>query len=290
MHNQKFADWVLFILLSFIWGSSFILMKWSREGLNGMQIGALRIFFAGVVFLPLAFFHLRHFTLRTFLLAFLSGMLGNLLPAFLFAIAIDHKIDSSLAGILNSLTPLLVIVLGVLFFQTPLPRNKVGGVVIGFAGLLVLTLSKGGVSLQNAGYAALIFVATLLYAINIHVVSRYLKGVNPLHLASVSLACMGIVAGLVAWQQQSLAQFGISPVTRRSVGATAVLGIMGSAVATFLYYMLIKRAGGLFASLVTYAIPVVAIGWGIVAHETVTLLQVGCLGLILAGVWTSTKK
>jgi drug/metabolite transporter (DMT)-like permease len=290
MQNRKVVDWAIFILLSIIWGSSFILMKWSREGLNGVQIGALRIAFAGAVFLPFALFHIRHFTLRTFLLALLSGMLGNLLPAFLFAIAIDHHIDSSLAGILNSLTPLLVVVLGVLFFQTSLPRNKVIGVVIGFAGLLLLTVTKGGVSLQHWGWAALIFLATLLYAINVHLVGRYLKGINPLHLASISLAGVGLIAGIVALQQQSLAHFEHYEATRRAVAATAILGIMGSAVATLLYYILIKRAGGLFASLVTYAVPVVAIGWGIVAHETVTLLQVGCLGMILGGVWISARK
>ncbi len=290
MQKQKIRDWYIFILLSLIWGSSFILMKWSREGLNGVQIGALRIAFAGAVFLPFAFFHIRHFTLRTFLLAVLSGMLGNLLPAFLFAIAIDHHIDSSLAGILNSLTPLLVIVLGVLFFQVPLPRNKITGVAVGFAGLLLLTFTKGGVSLHNWGWASLIVLATLLYAINIHVVGRYLKGFNPLHLASVSLAGVGIIAAIIAMQQQSLAQFENSEATRHAVAATALLGIMGSAAATVLYYMLIKRAGGLFASLVTYAIPVVAICWGIVAHETVTFLQIGCLGMILGGVWISTRK
>ncbi len=111
-----------------------------------------------------------------------------------------------------------------------------------------------------------------------------------MHLASVSLAGVGIIAAVVALQQQSLAQFAASEATRRAVAATALLGIMGSAVATLLYYVLIKRAGGLFASLVTYAIPVVAIGWGVVAHETVTILQVGCLGLILGGVWISARK
>lgn len=289
MKNQKIVNWGIFILLSLIWGSSFILMKISREGLNGVQIGALRIFFAGLVFLPFALFHLRHLSRQKALLALLSGLLGNLLPAFLFAIAIDKKIDSSLAGILNSLTPLLVIVLEVIFFKTALPRNKIIGVSIGFTGLLLLSLAKGGISLQNAAYASLILVATLLYAINVHVVARYLNEINPLHLATVSLAGMGILAGLIAWQQQSLAQFRASEVTRWSVGATALLGMAGSAFATVLFYTLIRRAGGLFASLVTYGIPVVAIGWGMIAREPVTLVQVGCLGMILGGVWVANR-
>lgn len=289
MKNQQLVNWGIFGVLSLVWGSSFILMKVSREGLNGVQIGALRIFFAGLVFLPAAARHLSTFTTRTFLLALLSGTLGNLLPAFLFAIAIDHHIDSALAGILNSLTPLLVIVLGILFFRTPIPRHKVMGVGTGFVGLVLLSVSKGGLSLQNAGYASLIFLATLMYALNIHLVTRYLKGINPLHLATVSLAGVGLLAGGVAWQQHSLEHFAGSAATRWSVGATAVLGVVGSAFATVLYYRLIKRAGGLFASLVTYGIPVVAICWGIAFQETVTLVQVACLGLILAGVWVANR-
>lgn len=289
-YDQRVANWGIFILLSLIWGSSFILMKVSRAGLNGIQIGALRIFFAGLAFLPFALVYLRRIPGHKLPLVMLSGLLGNLLPAFLFAIAIDNKIDSALAGILNSLTPLLVLVLGTLFFGAPLPRQKALGVGIGFAGLLLLSLTRGGISLDNLSYASLILAATLCYAINVHVVALFLKAVNPLHMAAVSLSGMGVLAGLVAWQQQSFAHFENSSATRWSVGAAFLLGVMGSAVATWLFYVLIRRAGALFASLVTYGIPVVAIGWGLLAHEMITLLQVGCLMLILGGVWVANRQ
>jgi drug/metabolite transporter (DMT)-like permease len=290
MHNQKLVNWVMFILLSLIWGSSFILMKWSRQGLNGIQIGALRIFFAGLVFFPFAIAHVATMPRRKIPLVLLSGLLGNLLPAFLFAIAIDKKIDSSLAGILNSLTPLLVVVLGALFFKTGLEQKKLAGVLIGFAGLLLLTLAKGGISLQNGGYALLIVLATVLYAVNVHLASRYLKDLNPLKMATVSLAGMAIPAAIVALQQDAFAPLWQSGVGRQSIGAVALLGIMGSAVATVLFYALIKRAGALFASLVTYGIPVVALGWGLIDQEPVSGMQVACLVLILTGVWVANKK
>ncbi len=280
----------MFILLSLIWGSSFILMKWSRQGLNGIQIGALRIFFAGLVFFPFAIAHVATMPRRKIPLVLLSGLLGNLLPAFLFAIAIDKKIDSSLAGILNSLTPLLVVVLGALFFKTGLEQKKLAGVLIGFAGLLLLTLAKGGISLQNGGYALLIVLATVLYAVNVHLASRYLKDLNPLKMATVSLAGMAIPAAIVALQQDAFAPLWQSGVGRQSIGAVALLGIMGSAVATVLFYALIKRAGALFASLVTYGIPVVALGWGLIDQEPVSGMQVACLVLILTGVWVANKK
>src|SRR5688572_18960999 len=117
MKKGMVLNWLLFVLLSFIWGSSFILMKIGKEALNGFQIGAIRIFSAGLVFFPFALFHLRSIPRNKILLIILSGLLGNLFPAFLFAIAIE-KIESSLEGILNSLTPLFVILIGILFFKT----------------------------------------------------------------------------------------------------------------------------------------------------------------------------
>src|SRR5687767_4030692 len=132
MNKGKLGNWLLFILLSFIWGSSFILMKVGKEALNGFQIGSIRIFAAGAVFLPFAVVHIRQLPMRRIPLIILSGLLGNLFPAYLFAIAIE-KIDSSLEGILNSLTPLFVILIGILFFKARVQPKKIAGVLIGFA-------------------------------------------------------------------------------------------------------------------------------------------------------------
>ena len=289
MKREKLIHWVLFVILSVIWGSSFILMKVSKEVLNGYQIGAVRIFAAGLVFLPFALSHFSKIPRNKLMLVILSGLIGNFLPAFLFAIAIEHKIDSSLAGILNSLTPLFVILLSLLFFKAKVQQKKIIGVVIGFAGLLVLSLSKGGISLQNLDYALLILLATLLYGINVNLVSYYLKGIDPFHMATVSLAAMGLLAGIIVWQQEVAQLLSSNPNAMLPVVYAALLGIIGSALATLLFYILIKKAGGLFASLVTYGIPVVAICWGIVANENVTWLQVGCLSVILGGVYLANR-
>jgi drug/metabolite transporter (DMT)-like permease len=289
MKREKLIHWVLFVILSVIWGSSFILMKVSKEVLNGYQIGAVRIFAAGLVFLPFALSHFSKIPRNKLMLVILSGLIGNFLPAFLFAIAIEHKIDSSLAGILNSLTPLFVILLSLLFFKAKVQQKKIIGVVIGFAGLLVLSLSKGGISLQNLDYALLILLATLLYGINVNLVSYYLKGIDPFHMATVSLAAMGLLAGIIVWQQEVAQLLSSNPNAMLPVVYAALLGIIGSALATLLFYILIKKAGGLFASLVTYGIPVVAICWGIVANENVTWIQVGCLSVILGGVYLANR-
>ncbi|MCW3073327.1 MAG: hypothetical protein JWP69_396 [Flaviaesturariibacter sp.] len=286
--KEKGVNWLLFILLALIWGSSFILMKLGKEHLNGYQIGAVRIFSAGLVFFPFALFHIRQLPLRKLPLILLSGLLGNLFPAFLFAIAIE-KIDSSLEGILNSLTPLFVIIIGVLFFKAKLAKIKIIGVLIGFLGLVLLSLSSG-FSESNYGYALLILLATLFYGLNVNLVNYYLKGIDPLKMATVSLAMVGIPAFVVAWQQEVFSMFRYDEGARWAIGASALLGIVGSAIATALFYLLIKRAGGLFASLVTYAIPVVAIFWGVLSGEQVTIVQVGCLFIILGGVYLGNRS
>jgi drug/metabolite transporter (DMT)-like permease len=289
MAKDKIINWVIFVLLSFIWGSSFILMKLSSLELNGWQIASIRIFSAGIVFLPLALFYLSKVPRKKIGLIILSGLFGNLLPAYLFAIAIDKKLNSSLAGILNSLTPILVIILGILFFNAHVHTKKTGGVLIGLLGLIILSLAKGGITGDNIWFASFILIATLSYAINVILVSYYLKDVAPMKTATISLAFISIPAAIILWQQ-NVPWLTLNDVRYHlPVLAAIVLGVVGSAVATILFYILINRAGGIFASLVTYGIPIMAILWGVWSNENVTLVQIGCLGLILSGVYLANK-
>lgn len=292
--NDKFLNWAIFVILCFIWGSSFKLMQDSQAGLNAAQIAALRIFSAGIVFLPFAVFHIGRIPRPKLFPVIMSAVFGNLLPAFLFAAAIT-KIDSSLAGILNSLTPICVVLIAILFFRDRISKQKITGVLVGFLGLVLLTLAPvllkdKTLSFENIGYTLLIVLATLLYGINVNMVGHYLKDLNPLHVATVSLACMIIPSGLVLWQQGFLRLDFQQSTVKYSVWASVLLGIAGSAIATALFYLLVKRAGGLFASLVTYGIPFIALFWGFVGHERITWLQIVCLGIILVGVYLANRK
>ncbi len=290
MNKDKVINWSIFILLSFIWGSSFILMKESTTALNGWQIASIRIFSAGLVFLPFAIFHLNQIPLNKLWLIILSAILGNLLPAFLFAIAIHEHVNSSLAGILNSLTPLLVIVLGILFFKAVIKTKKIVGVLIGFIGLVILSVSKGGITLSNFWPAMMILLATLFYGFNVNLVSHYLKEIEPFKMATVSLAFMLIPTSIFIWKLNVIPLALNDETTRWPIADAVLLGVVGSAVATALFYVLIKRAGGVFASLVTYGIPIVAIFWGIWANENVAPIQIGCLLLILGGVYLANRS
>lgn len=287
MVKQNFLNWLLFVVLSLVWGSSFILMKTSAEHLNGLQIGSVRIFAAGVCFLPWAVFHVSKIPIKKLGIVILTGLFGNFIPALLFASAIKENGESSLASILNSLTPLFVIAIGLLFFKSKVQRQKIAGVLVGFAGLVILNLLRSPVSANDNG-VLLILIATVFYGITVNLVSHYLKGIDGFKIASVSLAIMAIPSCIIMWQQNVFTIARYDEEARWSIAIACLLGVVGSAIATGLYYVLIQRAGGLFASLVTYAIPIVAMGWGLLVNENITAVQIGCLGIILAGVYLAS--
>ncbi len=164
----------------------------------------------------------------------------------------------------------------------------------GFLGLVLLTiypalLGEKTIHFDNPGYTLLIVIATFLYGINVNMVHHFLKAVNPIHVATVSLACMIIPAGIVLWQQGFLRLDFSNQVVQDAVLMSAGLGIVGSAIATALFYILVKRAGGLFASLVTYGIPFIALFWGFIDGEKITWIKFICLGIILLGVYLANR-
>jgi drug/metabolite transporter (DMT)-like permease len=287
--SNRFISWALFTLLTFIWGSSFILMKIGYEALSPTQIAGVRIFSGGLVFIPFAIFHLTKVPGRKVPLLIVAGLTGNLIPAFLFTAAIT-KLDSSLEGILNSLTPIWVVTIGILIYRDKIQTRKIIGVLVGFAGLVLLTLSQKEVSLDNLGYSSLVILATLCYGFNVQMVSHYLKGIPSFHIATISLALMTIPAGIVLWWNGFFELDFSDSAVQWSTIASLMLGLAGSALGNVLFYGLVNRAGALFTSLVTYAIPFVALLWGVLDGELVTWKELVCLAIILSGVYLTNKK
>ena len=190
---------------------------------------------------------------------------------------------------LNSLTPLCAVIIGTLFFKMRPTAWKFAGIFIGLIGLFFLVSPNGQLHFDNSKYIFLIILATILYAINANFVSKSLGGLGPLNIASVAfvlliIPCL-IVLVSMGYFTRPLSQLSII----KSTVAACVLGTGGTAIATILLYRLIKRAGALFATMVTYGIPFVAAGWGVVYGEQVTLVEIGCLGIILSGVYLANK-
>ena len=286
--GDKLINWLLFTGLSLIWGSSFLLIKIGLENLSPYEVASLRILSAGVVLTPFAFRAFKQVPLNKIGFIILSGLLGSFFPAFLFCIA-ETKLDSALTGMLNSLTPLCAVIIGTVFFKMKTSILKITGILVGLLGLFFLVSPTGQLHLNNFPYILLIILATVFYAINVNVVSRKLGNVGAINTASVAfvlliIPCL-IVLFLSGYFSRPLNQYGII----KSTAAGCVLGMVGTAFATILFYRLVKRAGALFSAMVTYGIPFVAAGWGVAYGEHVTLFQVGCLGIILSGVYLANK-
>lgn len=288
--SNRFISWSIFILLCFIWGSSFILMKEGEKGLTAVQLASLRIFSASIVLIPFAIFHIRKVPRTLLPVIFAAGICGNLIPSFLFAIVIANLGHSSLVGILNALTPICAVVIGMIMFGDKFQTRKIIGVLIGFAGLCLLTLTQENIDMNHIGYASLVVVATFFYGFNPNLVSHYLKGVQSAYITSVSLSLLAIPSFLILWFSDFFLLDFTDPVIQISVFDTLLLGVVGTAIATFLFYILVKKAGVLFSSLVTYGIPFVAIFWGVLDKEPVTFREVICLAIILSGVYLVQRK
>lgn len=282
--------WLLFIGLSFIWGSSFILMKEGMVALTAIQVASLRIVSAGLVLLPMAMKYIKLIPSNKLLPVFLSGTLGSLLPAYLFCYA-EQGIDSSLAGALNSLTPIFVIVTGALFFNNRASTQKVIGVLVAFSGCVMLFFSQPNLMLQgNLNYALLIIMATVCYGVNVNLVFKYLKEIPSLQIVSVAM-CLNAIPAMAALYFFGFFKLDFSATSVWvASGFSILLGALGTSVANILFYMLIKKAGAVFSSMVTYGIPFVAIFWGIIYHENTGWMQVLSLSIILAGVYIANRR
>ena len=279
----KWTNWIVFALLSIVWGSSFILMKEGLKAFTPYQVASLRMLSAGVILLPFAFKAFKLIPREKMGLVILSGVLGNFIPAYLFCIA-ETQIDSSLAGILNSLTPMFTIIVGVVFFKVQTSIVKIFGLVLGFVGLSFLLAAGRDVSLHNLSFAGLVLLATLFYGINVNLVGRFMQNLGSLNIASIAFAFLILPSLCVLYFTGYFTNQFSDPVVLRSLVASSLLGIVGTSIATILFYFLVKRAGIIFGSLVTYGIPVIAVAWGLLDGESLSLMQVACLGLILLGV------
>lgn len=282
--QQRFAQWGVFILLSLTWGSSFILMKIGLESFTSYQVASLRLVAAGIALLPFLPKALRQTPVNKLPVILLSAILGNGIPAFLFCLA-ETEIDSSLAGILNALTPLMALLSGIILFKSPFKKAQLTGIFIGLLGVILLFTAKGINTNGHWYYAFLVILATISYGVNISLVHHQLKGFSSLQLGSIAMFFCAVCTFPILWFSNFFPQFTQPNAPWRSLSAGIVLGVMGTGIAAVLFFLLIKRAGSMMASMVAYALPLVAVGWGLVAHESITWVQILCMGIILLGVY-----
>lgn len=286
--GNMWLNWFLFVSLAIIWGSSFILMKLGIQDLTPVQVASVRIITSGVVLLPVAYRAFRRLNMKQQVYALVSGLLGSFFPAYLFCIA-ETRIDSALAGMLNALTPVFVIVIGVFFYRLPVSWQKLSGVAIALAGSVLLLFAQSGFSgVEHPLYAGMIVLATLCYGWNVNLVKKHLSHVNALDVVAVALVGSSVFS-LWILMFTGFPEFSTHRGFLISLSSAAVLGMAGTALASVLFYRLIRHAGVVFASMVTYAIPVVAMIWGVIFREALGWMAVGCLCIILLGVYMANR-
>ena len=286
--NQAVIKWGLFVLLSFIWGSSFLLMLIGLEKLNAWQVAALRLFSAGIIMWPFVWTTLKKIPKEKTGYIILSGFLGSFFPAFLFCLA-ETRLDSSFAGTLNSLTPIFVVLVGIFFFNLKVKWQQVIGILISFAGSICLFMVKSGKT-GDLLYVGFIVLGTFFYGLNVNMIGKKLKEIPSFDIAVLAFAFLAIPSLII------LLAFGTHNLNfadvhiLRSVGASALLGIAGTTIASVLFYVLLKKAGGVFASTVTYGIPFVAMFWGWVYQEKITIPVILSLFVILLGIFITNAN
>ncbi len=287
--EKRWFQFAILMILAFIWGSSFILMKIGLKSFSSDQAAAIRIILASLVLLPISLSLVRKMLRKDIKSLLIAGFIGSLFPAFLFMQA-ETRIDSSLAGMLNSLTPVFTLMVGMLFHKTAFRWLQVIGLSIGLAGAAGLILSGDGFHLGvNNSYALLIVLATVFYAISINQIKSHLTHLTGVQVTSLSFFFIGPVA-LAYLLTTDLVPVVIQPGWTYHLLALAILGILGTAVAMLLMNSLIRYSSAVTASSVTYIIPIFAIMWGVLDQEEITLLHLICMAVILAGVYLINRK
>ena len=291
MKNKNLIAWALLILLAIIWGSSPILIKKALIKLDPFEIGALRLTLASFVLFPFLAKNLKEIKRKDYLILFISGIVGNVLPYFLYPIA-QTKIDSATSGVLTSLTPFFALIVGVLFYKLKATKNNIIGLVIGFIGtsLLILFSNKSdGFSVDLFGL--FVVAATLLYGINLNLVKYHLNHLKPITITSFSIvSILPITVCILFYSTPFLSHFNNFNNYSLEFGYVFILGVLGTSIATIIFYNLIKIKDTVFASMVTYLMPIVAIIFGVLDGEIINAIQLFGMALIMGGVFINSKK
>ena len=286
----KYLHWILLFSLAIIWGSSFILMKRSLDYFSPFELGALRIAFAGLALLPFAFKRMKGLSLKIWGQLIIVGLIGNTIPAFLFAYA-QTGIPSSQAGILNSTTPLFAMLVGLIFYKIKISWWNVLGVFIGLFGAVLIIYGKGDGDLQfNFFYSSLVLIASVLYAFNLNLIKQHLANVESFTIAVISYFVLLGPVLIYLFVGTDFIHTIQDPVNLKGLIYPAILGVAGSAMAISLFNILIKLKSVLFAASVTYMIPLVALFFGILDGEHFTPINFLWVAAILGGVLLVNKK
>ena len=287
---MKLNKWFYLAALSFIWGSSFILIKKGLVGLTAIELGSIRIIISALVLIPFTFNRLKEISFKQWKWIIISAFVGSFFPAFLFAFA-EQEIDSSVASILNSIVPLNTIIIGLVLFGIKSTKRQIIGVLLGFFGAYQLIIS--GINLnpdQNYFYSGLVIICSFLYAFNVNIIKKYLQELSAVAIATGHFTVILIPSIIVLLISDFNFERLQSTETQTSFFYVIVLAIFGTTLAKILFNKLINISSAVFASSVTYSMLIVSIFWGVMDGENFSFNQLFATVIIVLGILLTNKK
>jgi drug/metabolite transporter (DMT)-like permease len=288
--SLSLKKWGTLVILSLIWGSSYILIKKGLTGLTPIQLGSLRVIVTTIIIAPIGYQKIKHIPRQKMKWVALSAFVGSFFPAYLFAFA-ETEISSSITAVMVSLTPLFTLLISVFVFGEELLKKQVFGVLIGFTGIIVLINNELFSSSFNILYIMFIVLAAFCYAINANVLKYKLSNIPALGIVFMSFLFMFIPAFIIlCFSDFPFSDFTSDPLIIESIIYIVILALFGTAIAKVLYIKLLAISTPVFSVSTTYLMPVVAIFWGLLDGEEFKLTQFTGTAIILLGVYLVTKK
>jgi len=283
-------SWFILVFLSIIWGCSFILIKKSLIAFTPVQLACLRITISSLAFTPVVWYHRKDIDWSFFFKFFLVGLTGSGIPAFLFFIA-QTQVSSSVAGLLNSLTPIWTLVIGIFIFKTGFTKNRILGVALGFAGAVSLLLLGGEKYIGgNPYYGILIVLATICYGTSVNIVQTFFSKTKPIVISAVSFFTIGPIGLIYLLSTDFIELLTTNKDAGYALGAVTLLSLFGTVMASILFYHLVQKTNAVFASSVTFLMPIVALAWGVVDKEIIGIPHIIAMVMILSGVYLIKKR
>ncbi|MBT6567572.1 MAG: EamA family transporter [Flavobacteriales bacterium] len=285
-----YKKWLYLLLLSLIWGSSYILIKKGLVGLTPLQVGSLRILFTLSILTIAGFKHLKQIPRPQWRWIVVSGFLGTFFPNYLFAFA-ETKIDSAIAAVLNGLTPLFTLLFGFFLFGIALKRKKLMGVFVGLIGTFILVLKQiQNTGFENSLYLLLVVISAICYAANVNIIKYRLQGISSLGIALGNFIAIAPPALIIAFNSGVFDLDIQSEEVSYSIGYIIILALFGTALAKVVFNELVSISSPVFSSSITYLLPIVAIFWGVLDGEKLDWLQLVASIVILGGVYLVTDQ
>lgn len=285
--KAEIKAWLTLLFLSIIWGTSFILIKKSLNAFTPVEVAIVRVAVSGIAFLPMILINFKKLEWHRWRFYLIIALTGSGIPAILYATA-QTKLSSATSGILNSVTPIFTLLVGVIVFKNLTSKKQVLGAILGFVGAVFLVLLDRPINTTESipiFYAFLIIIGCLMYGTNINLIKEYFQNVPPVNLSSFAFVLLGVPVTLIIPFTDIPNKVMNHPEGLTSLGALTILALMSTVLALIIFYKLVQETSAMFASTVAFIVPIVAMIWGVFDGEYVGWMHIASMLVIGVGVY-----